>query len=164
LNPVAEPAGFERSLGDDTATVAFGEQLGKAAVLNGGGKGGAVIYLCGDLGAGKTTLSRGVLRALGYPGAVKSPTYTLVEPYELPTVTVYHFDLYRVVDPDELELMGIRDYFRADAICLIEWPERGAPLLPAADLRVELAVDGDARRITVIANSAIGCAILDRLC
>jgi len=109
-------------------------------------------------------LSRGVLRALGHAGAVKSPTYTLVEPYELPAITVYHFDLYRVVDPDELELMGIRDYFRADAICLIEWPERGVPLLPAADLRVELAIENTGRRVTITANSALGCVILDRLC
>lgn len=150
------------NLADEAATVAFGEQLGKAAFLK--GEGGTVIYLRGDLGAGKTTLSRGVLRAFGHVGAVKSPTYTLVEPYELSGITLYHFDLYRVVDPDELELMGIRDYFCNDAICLIEWPERGAPLLPAPDLRVELAMDNDSRRVVVIANSSRGCAILDRMC
>lgn len=151
-----------RDLADEAATVAFGQQLGKAALLR--GEGGAVIYLRGDLGAGKTTLSRGVLRAFGHAGAVKSPTYTLVEPYELPGITLYHFDLYRVIDPDELELMGIRDYFRNDAICLIEWPERGAPLLPAPDLSVELAMDRDGRNVVVIANSSVGCAILDRVC
>ena len=151
-----------RDLADEAATVAFGEQLGKAAFRK--GEGGAVIYLRGDLGAGKTTLSRGVLRAFGHAGAVKSPTYTLVEPYEFPGITLYHFDLYRVVDPDELELMGIRDYFRNDAICLIEWPERGAPLLPAPDLSVELAMDNEGRRVVVIANSSLGCAILDRMC
>jgi tRNA threonylcarbamoyladenosine biosynthesis protein TsaE len=155
-------ARIERDLADEAATVTFGVQLGKAAVIN--DEGGAIIYLRGDLGAGKTTLSRGVLRALGHAGAVKSPTYTLVEPYELPGITVYHFDLYRVVDPDELELMGIRDYFRRDAMCLIEWPERGAPVLPQADLCVELAAADGGRRVVVSANSAFGCAILDRMC
>lgn len=145
-------------LADEAATVAFGEKLGNAI------GGGAVIYLRGGLGAGKTTLSRGVLRAFGHQGAVKSPTYTLVEPYELSTATLYHFDLYRLVDSEELELMGIRDYFRNDTLCLIEWPERGAPLLPASDLCVELTTHDEGRRVVVIANSSIGCAILDRLC
>jgi len=156
--PALSTNNIERGLAGEAATVSFGQQLGRALVA------GATIYLHGDLGAGKTTLSRGVLRAFGHVGAVKSPTYTLVEPYELPGITVYHFDLYRVVDPDELELMGIRDYFRADAICLIEWPERGAPLLPEADLSIKLTMDNEGRRVSVIANSASGCAILDRLC
>lgn len=138
--------------------MAFGEQLGRAAT------GGAIIYLQGELGAGKTTLSRGVLRACGHEGAVKSPTYTLVEPYELAAVTVYHFDLYRLVDPEELELMGIRDYFRPGVLCLVEWPQRGAPLLPAPDVTVTLAAAGEGRRVEIIANSANGCAILDRVC
>lgn len=153
---------ISRELADEAATVEFGEQLGK--VLLAGEGPGTVIYLHGNLGAGKTTLSRGVLRALGHEDAVKSPTYTLVEPYELPVASLYHFDLYRLVDPEELELMGIRDYFREDAICLVEWPARGAPLLPAPDLRVELTAHGGGRRVSVIANSARGCAILERLC
>jgi len=152
-------ASLTRPLADESATVAFGEALGHAI-----GAGGAVIHLKGDLGAGKTTLSRGILRAFGHTGAVKSPTYTLVEPYELPAVTVYHFDLYRVVDSEELELMGIRDYFRDTALCLIEWPERGAPLLPPPDLVVELSVAGHGRQVTLVGHSSRGCAILDHLC
>jgi len=152
-------AALVRPLADEVATVALGEALGRAI-----GKRAVVIHLEGGLGAGKTTLSRGILRAFGHAGVAKSPTYTLVEPYELPDVTVYHFDLYRVVDPEELELMGIRDYFCDTAVCLVEWPERGASLLPSPDLSVQLAVAGLGRLATLVAHSSRGCAILDHLC
>ncbi len=109
-----------------------------------------VVYLEGNLGAGKTTLCKGLLRGLGHPGAVKSPTYNLVEPYELGDLSVYHFDLYRLTDAEELEFLGIRDYFGERTVALIEWPERGQPLIPAADLtlRLESVRQGEARRVT----------------
>jgi tRNA threonylcarbamoyladenosine biosynthesis protein TsaE len=119
-------------LRDDTAT----EQLG--ATLAGRVPSG-VVWLQGDLGAGKTTLVRGWLRALGHVGAVKSPTYTIVEPYQLNGMAVYHFDLYRLTDPEELEMIGGRDYFDHDALCLVEWPQRAGAALPAPTLTVTLA-------------------------
>ena len=108
---------------------------------------GGLVTLHGDLGAGKTTLVRGLLRSLGYTGTVKSPTYTLVEPYQVNGRDIFHFDLYRLADPDELEYMGIRDYLRADALCLVEWPEKAGHLLPPPDLCIYIEHDGFARRV-----------------
>jgi len=142
---------------DEPATVGFGARLARACGV------GALIFLRGELGSGKTTLVRGVLRGLGHEGIVKSPTYTLVEPYRLGEQWVYHFDLYRVSDPEELEYIGVREYFDANALCLVEWPERGSGFLPEPDLVIVLAYRGDGRQVQLSAHTARGAGILDAL-
>jgi tRNA threonylcarbamoyladenosine biosynthesis protein TsaE len=119
-------------LADAAATEAVGAALAPALC------GGMVVTLHGDLGAGKTTLVRGALRTLGWTGPVKSPTYTLVEHYPFSSLYFYHFDFYRFADPSEWETAGLAEYFRDDAVCLVEWPERVAELLPLADLEITL--------------------------
>jgi len=111
----------------------------------------------------KTTLTRGILRGLGFPGKVKSPTYTLVEPYTISSLYLYHFDLYRFADPYEWEEAGFRDYFNPDSVCLIEWPEKAAGLLPAPDLLISLAPSGTGRSVNVTAQSKAGQACLTTL-
>jgi tRNA threonylcarbamoyladenosine biosynthesis protein TsaE len=122
-----------------------------------------VIYLAGDLGAGKTTLTRGFLRALGVRGAVRSPTYTLVETYEVGDVTAVHLDLYRLSDPSELDNLGLREWARAGHIWLVEWPERGTDRLPEADLVVRLTAGEGGHDIELSAHSAYGSLWLERL-
>ncbi|MET0065133.1 MAG: tRNA (adenosine(37)-N6)-threonylcarbamoyltransferase complex ATPase subunit type 1 TsaE [Candidatus Thiodiazotropha sp.] len=122
-----------------------------------------IIYLAGDLGAGKTTLVRGFLRGLGYTGRVKSPTYTLMEPYELKDCACYHFDLYRLADPEELEYLGLQDMLSPQAYWLVEWPERGRGGLPAADLLVNIHHQGDARQLELLPLSEKASGIVQRL-
>lgn len=126
---------------DETEMLALGARLAQRFPA------GGLITLHGDLGAGKTTLVRGLLRELGHTGVVKSPTYTLVEPYHLAGRDIYHFDLYRLAEAEELECMGIRDYLRPDALCLVEWPEKAGDILPIADLQVFIHHAGSERRV-----------------
>ena len=147
----------QRQLDNEDQQVAFGECLGRA--LAGRGR----LHLEGELGAGKTTLARGILRAYGYLGAVKSPTYTLVEPYEIDDVRVYHFDLNRIADPEELEFIGGRDLLADDSLSIIEWPARGEGWLPTPDLVVHLEHLAEGRHAELVAASEYGREVLARL-
>ena len=143
--------------GDELAMIALGGRLGAALTP------GVVVFLNGDLGMGKTTLARGIIQSLGHSGAVKSPTYTLVEPYELPAFMVYHFDLYRLGDPEELEFMGVLDYFDEHSVCLIEWSQRGKGFLPSADLVINIEREGLGRQVELQAFSALGEGVIESI-
>ncbi|MGE8100001.1 MULTISPECIES: tRNA (adenosine(37)-N6)-threonylcarbamoyltransferase complex ATPase subunit type 1 TsaE [unclassified Pseudomonas] len=144
-------------LANEDAMVALGNRIAQVT------KGHGIIFLDGDLGAGKTTLSRGIIRGLGHVGAVKSPTFTLVEPYEIGDIRAFHFDLYRLVDPEELEFLGIRDYLEDDALCLIEWPQKGAGFLPKPDLTITISPHDSGRSLNLSPQGLRGeswCAAL----
>lgn len=145
-------------LKDEQATLTFAAELATALPED-----GLTIHLHGDLGAGKTTLVRGLLQALGHQGNVKSPTYTLVEHYQLGEKTVFHFDLYRLADPEELLYLGIEDYLSQSALLLIEWPEQGGSLLPKPDLTVNLQYQAEGRQLELNAGSAAGEKICEKL-
>jgi tRNA threonylcarbamoyladenosine biosynthesis protein TsaE len=148
-------------LTDEAATLKCGAEIAKVLMP------GMSIYLHGDLGAGKTTFVRGLLHQLGHAGKVKSPTYTLVEPYQVTLGNVlldaYHFDLYRFIDPEEWDIAGFRDYFNPSSLCLIEWPEKAAELLPAPDIELLFQPYEDGRKLTIRSNSSIGRASIRRL-
>lgn len=144
-------------LSDSEEMEAFGARLAACT------RGGEAIYLHGDLGAGKTTLVRGFMHALGHRGAVKSPTYTLVEPYELEGRRAYHFDLYRLGEPEELEYMGIRDYLDGEAVLLVEWPQRGEGILPAADLDITIDYADSGRNLIMQSHSDKGALLVECL-
>lgn len=122
------------------------------------------VFLSGQLAAGKTTLARGFVRALGHAGAVKSPTFTLVESYELADRRIHHFDLYRITDPEELEYIGLDEYFDGGALCLVEWPERGAGVLPVADLELRLSVVPAGRLVDAVAKTTAGEKLCNEIC
>jgi tRNA threonylcarbamoyladenosine biosynthesis protein TsaE len=146
---------FTQFLPDEAATVSAGAKVGRA--LNTG----CVVFLVGELGAGKTTFTRGALRALGHAGSVKSPTYTLCEPYDLADeAQLCHLDLYRLSNPEELEFLGIRDYVASGAILFIEWPSKGEGWLPAPDLQVALQATDTGRQLEISALTADGQDLL----
>jgi len=150
----AEMTELTFQLNNEDETIAVGQKLARHIQAP------LTLYLTGDLGAGKTTLSRGLIQGLGHKGAVKSPTYTLVEPYELDGVEVYHFDLYRLNDPEELEFMGIRDYFTDSSLCIVEWPDKGHGLLPDADIHLHLNYVNQGREIQIRALTESGKKLL----
>lgn len=171
--PHVEP--HRKLLRNEAATLGFGKALARAMFVEelpaGGvpapGAGtphvGGVIYLLGDLGAGKTTLTRGIMRGFGYQGAVKSPTYTLVEPYEFTLCNIYHFDLYRLSTAEEVSYLGTEDYFSSRNLCLIEWAERGKGVIPEPDLTLELVTSGTGRELRCYPGSGKGEQITQRL-
>ena len=134
----------------ESATVRLGEALAAGA------RNGLTLHLTGELGSGKTTLVRGLLHALGHPGRVKSPTYTLVEPYSLSRLNLYHFDFYRFKDRSEWLSSGFREYFNSDALCVVEWPERAGDSLAPPDLEIRLRYEGEGREATLEAHSDSG--------
>ena len=154
---------LEYELADDQATQNLGSALAKALdqANDSKTKSHGLIFLNGELGAGKTTFSRGFLRFFGHTNAVKSPTYTLVEPYELESVSVYHFDLYRLVDQEEFYYLGFEDYFTSNSICLIEWPEKAGDFLPCCDIGINIGIDNEKRVAILKPETALGIKSLE---
>jgi len=147
-------------LEDEQKMQVFGEKI---AQVIGQINAPLLILLNGDLGAGKTTLSRGILNGLGHRGSVKSPTYTLVEPYDLEIGKVFHFDLYRLVDPEELYDIGFNDYLTESQLCMIEWPGKGGSLLPKADISLQINSNGTGRQVILTAQTSLGSQCVNEL-
>jgi tRNA threonylcarbamoyladenosine biosynthesis protein TsaE len=145
-------------LPDEQATLALGAALGSQL------EPGLVVHLRGDLGAGKTTLARGLIRSLGYVGRVKSPTFTLVEPYRFSSLSLYHFDFYRFDDPREWMDAGLGEHFDGASVCLVEWPEKAGPALPPPDLEIRLEhATGEGRLAWLEGRTEKGRRCLERL-
>lgn len=145
-------------LDNEDATLALGKQIAQHIPPS-----LFTIHLEGELGAGKTTLTRGLLRALGHSGNVKSPTYTLVEQYELAGRNIFHFDLYRVADPEELDYLGLDDYLSNQSLCIIEWAKQGQGFLPEPDLTLSISYKDSGRQIAISAESESGASLLKHL-
>jgi tRNA threonylcarbamoyladenosine biosynthesis protein TsaE len=160
-SPVDRPVGDQTTLKlllpDEAGTVALGLELAPLLAP------GMVVWLDGDLGSGKTTLVRALLRGLGHVGPVKSPTYTLVEVYVVSSIYWYHFDFYRFNEPEEFDDAGLGEYFRDDAVCLVEWPEKAAGHVPPADLVLVFRFEGDGRELDLLARSEAGQKCLTKL-
>jgi tRNA threonylcarbamoyladenosine biosynthesis protein TsaE len=148
---------YTTHLNNEQATLRLGQSIARFAQELG------VIFLQGELGAGKTTLVRGILRGLNHPGFVKSPSYTIVEPYLDARKPVYHFDLYRIADPQELEYVGLRDYLLQENLCIFEWPEHAAGTLPKPDLLIKLDFDREGRVAHIMADTEYGKYALEQL-
>lgn len=147
----------DRILPDEAATIALGQQLASRL------REGLVVYLHGDLGAGKTTFARAFLRALGVGERVKSPTYSLIEGYDIADRRVFHLDLYRIADPGELEWLGLDSLAEPGAIVLVEWPERGAGALPPVDLEIRFRHEGSGRVVSFEPRSPAGERLIEQL-
>ncbi|MEE4184668.1 MAG: tRNA (adenosine(37)-N6)-threonylcarbamoyltransferase complex ATPase subunit type 1 TsaE [Gammaproteobacteria bacterium] len=158
MNPAPGSAGWSRHLPDAAATESVAAEL--ARVLAAQPAGPLCVHLRGDLGAGKTTFARGLLRALGYVGRVPSPTYTLVEPYTVAGRDIWHMDLYRLSSGEELEFLGLDGAWSAGAVLLVEWPEHGKGFLPNNDLEIFLQVKPDSRQLEISASTARGQRLL----
>ena len=144
-------------LPDEAATLQLGTTLAPALAT------GLVIWLEGDLGSGKTTLTRGILHGLGYTGKVKSPTYTLIEPYTVSRLNLYHFDFYRFISPDEFLDAGLDEYFSGTGICIVEWPDKAHPYLGSPDITITFAPETHGRNIQIAAHSSAGHQCLKTL-
>lgn len=148
---------YQLRIKDTPAMEALGQKLASASPP------GSKLFLQGELGTGKTTLSRGFLNELGYEGIVKSPTYTLIEPYQFGDLAVFHFDLYRLSNAEELETIGIRDYFAGTAICLVEWPEKGMPYIGEADVHIYIRYEDEERHVLFETKTRRGNEIISFL-
>ena len=151
------------NLSDEQQTLEMARCFADYRYLKQAGEPASVIYLFGDLGAGKTTFSRGFIQALGHRGNVKSPTYTLIEPYELAGTHLVHMDLYRLTDPEELEYLGIDDIVSTVDLCLIEWPQRGEGVLPPATISLFLQHQASGRNLKVVAHNPVGEQWIERV-